>query len=326
MRATPNAASETGAPRTDPDYSVVVPVFESAETLTELVCRLRRVFESTLGSSYEVILVDDGSRSPQTWQTCQRLAREGNHVTAVRLMRNYGKAAAILCGLEHARGRWIVTLDDDLQHRPEDIPTLAERRDHDVVVAQFERRRHSFLTISTSWVKGHFDRLILDLPCRMSPFKLFKAEVARGMLQVRTPHPFIPALMAHSTTDFVPVQVPHEASKHGASRYTLRRRLGQFSNLLVSNSSLLLRWFGGFGFVFSVTGFAFAAMVLARKLFSSSPPLPGWASLVVLHLVFGGLILIALAIVGEYLIRILEGIGQKPTYLVREVDGERRPE
>ncbi len=301
----------------------MVPVYESDRTVVELVRRLRAVFEDRLKAGYEVILVDDGSRSPATWATCQRLAREQPGVVAVRLMRNYGKAAAVLSGLERVRGRWVITLDDDLQQRPEDIPALVRHRDHDVVVAEFKDRRHGRLTVLASWIKSYFDRLILGLPCRMSPLKLFKAEVARGMLRIRTPHPFIPALMAHTTTDFVPVAVRHEASGHGKSRYTWRRRARQFSNLLISNSSLLLRWFGAFGLVFSSGGFAFALLVLLRKIFGS-PPLPGWTSLMVVNLVFSGLILIALAIVGEYLIRILEGVSHKPSYLVREIAGDPR--
>ncbi len=311
----------SGSPSRQPEYSVVVPVYESDSSVVELVRRLQPVFEDQLEASYEVILVDDGSRSLTTWTTCQQLAREEPRVVAIRLMRNYGKPGAVLCGLKHARGRWVITLDDDLQQRPEDIPTLVNYRDHDVVVANFRVRQHGRLTVLASWIKSHFDRIILGLPCKMSPLKLFKAEVAQGMLQIRTPYPFIPALLAHATTDFVSVDVPHEASEHGKSRYTLRRRVRQFSNLLINNSSLLLRWFGGFGFLVAASGFLFAFSVIARKLFGSSPPQPGWTSLIVLNLIFGGLILIALAIVGEYLIRILEGISHKPSYLVREMAG-----
>lgn len=315
----------SGEPDERPEYSVVIPVYESDRSVVELVERLRRVFEEELGTSWEVVLVDDGSRSPQTWPTCERLARDDSRVVAIRLMRNYGKPGAVLCGLEHVRGRWIVTIDDDLQQRPEDIPALVRHRDHDVVVANFENRRHGRLTVLGSRIKHRFDRLILGLPCEMSPLKLFKSEVARGMLQVRTPYPFIPALLAHTTKDFVPVTVRHEQSRHGKSRYTLRRRIRQFSHLLINNSSLLLRGFGGLGFTVSLSGFGFALWVIIRKLAGFKPPLTGWASLVVINLFFGGLILIALAIVGEYLIRILEGISDKPPFLVRQIVTRKKP-
>lgn len=304
--------------KSDPIYSVVVPVFESSTSVRELVTRLAAVFEQQLTVSYEVILVDDGSFSPDTWTTCRRLADDSELVTAIRLTRNYGKPGAVLCGLEHARGRFVVTIDDDLQQRPEDIPALIEHQEHDVVVANFERRRHGRFTVAASWVKGHLDRIILGLPCRMSPLKLFKAEVAKAVLEVRTSHPFIPALLASVTKDFVAVVVPHEESSHGRSRYTLRRRVRQLSNLLISNSTLLLRGFGVFGVLVAVGGFGFAISVIARTLLGS-PPLPGWASLVVINLVFGGLILVALSLMGEYLIRILDGVSNKPAYVVREI-------
>ena len=300
-----------------PEYSVVIPVYESDKSVVELVQRLLVVFEQQIQETCELILVDDGSHSPETWQTCLHLTREHTEVLAIRLMRNYGKAGAVLCGLQHVHGRFVVTIDDDLQQRPEDIPLMVEHRDHDVVVANFENRRDGLLVRLTSLIKSYFDRLILGVPCRMSPLKLFKAEVARGMLQIRTPHPFIPALMSHVTRDFVAVVVPHEQGRQ-PSRYTFRRRLRQFSNLLINNSSLLLRCLGMFGLTMALGGFVYAASVVVRRA-SGVEIQPGWASLIVINLVFGGVILIALSIVGEYLIRILEGVADKPPYIVRKI-------
>jgi dolichol-phosphate mannosyltransferase/undecaprenyl-phosphate 4-deoxy-4-formamido-L-arabinose transferase len=301
-----------------PDYSVVVPVFESTHSIIELVDRLAAVFRDVLNADHEVILVDDGSRTPETWSICESLAGSRPSVTAVRLTRNYGKPGAVLCGLAQARGRFVVTIDDDLQQRPEDVPELAKLKDHDVVVARLEKRRHGPLVLLSSWLKDKFDRLILGIPCRMSPLKLFKAEVARGMLQITTPYPFIPALMSQITDDFVSVRLEHQPSRHGPSRYSFRRRFLQFSNLLISNSTILLRSLGIVGFSVSGAGFAFALTVLARRLYGV-PTLTGWASLVVINLLFGGLTLIALGVVGEYLLRILEGVSSKPAYHVRTV-------
>jgi dolichol-phosphate mannosyltransferase/undecaprenyl-phosphate 4-deoxy-4-formamido-L-arabinose transferase len=306
--------------RPRPSYSVVVPVYESDHSVRELVERLVQVFETTLAATYEVILVDDGSRSPATWSTLTELTRSNERVTAIRLMRNYGKPGAVLCGLGHARGQWIITIDDDLQQRPEDIPELVKYQDHDVVVANFTQRRHGLFIRLSSWVKSKFDRIILKLPCKMSPLKLFKAEVAAAMLQVQTAHPFIPALLAYATKDFVPVEVTHEQSRHGRSRYNFYRRCKQASNLIIGNSSLLLRALGAIGGGVAFSGFGFAVFVVARKLVGR-PIQPGWASLVVINLVFGGLIPLALSIIGEYLIRILEGTSQKPPYIVRQIIG-----
>lgn len=310
---------------TAPEYSVVVPVFESRDSIRLLVERLERMFVTDLSATFEVILVDDGSRSPATWATCEELAAARSWVRAIRLTRNFGKPSAVLCGLARAKGRWIVTIDDDLQQRPEDIPALAACREHDVVVAVYPRRRHGVGVRLASWIKSHFDRWILGLPCKMSPLKLIRAEVARAMLDVHATHPFIPALLAHVTSDFHPVRLDHAASVHGASRYTLRRRLRQFSNLVISNSSFLLRMIGGVGVGLSLGGFVFAAWVVVRKTLGGAPLLPGWASLVVINLVFGGLTLVALSIVGEYLIRIVDGVSHKPPFVVRSDTGADPP-
>ncbi len=293
-------------------------MYQSDSSVRELVARLRVVFDDVIDTSWEVILVDDGSSTTTTWPTCVELADEDSRVVAIRLMRNYGKPGAILCGLQHARGAWVITIDDDLQQRPEDIPKLIPHRHHDVVVANFTTRRHGFVTKLASDAKSRFDRLILNLPCRMSPLKLFKAEIAAGMLRVRTARPFIPALMAHVTTDFHEVRVRHEKSRLVGSRYTLRRRLSQFSNLLLNNSSLLLRGLGALGTAVALAGFGFAFWMVVRKLGGQRID-AGWTSLVVINLLFGGLMLIGLGIVGEYLIRILHGISDKPPYLVREI-------
>ncbi len=299
-------------------YSVVVPVYNSSRSLVELHERLRVVF-GEMGDPWELILVDDGSRDHSAWSTCQDLARREN-VRGVRLARNFGKPAAVLCGIGLARGQWIITIDDDLQQRPEDIPALLRYRDHDVVVANYQDRKHGALAVAASRVTDVFRRTILELPCSMSPLKVFKADVARAMLMIRTPHPFIPALMSQVTDDFHSTTVLHEQSLHGNSRYTFRKKTKQLSNLMISNSSLLLRLLALTGTVLASAGFAYALLVIVRKI-AGAPIQPGWSSLIVINLVFGGLTLIGLGIIGEYLIRILDGLSMRPPYVIRELAG-----
>ena len=222
--------------------------------------------------------------------------------------------------MEHARGQWIVTLDDDLQQRPEDIPALTAHENHDVVVAQFEERYHGPFTLAASWIKSHFDRVILNIPCRISPLKLIRAPVVHAICRLRTNRPFIPAMLGNVTDDFFPVVVRHEPSAHGRSRYTLGRRIRQFSDLLIGNSNLLLRCVGGFGVLVATWGMIYAVYVVFRRLFGTLHE-PGWATLVAINLVFGGLTLITLGIVGEYLIRILDGNMGKQPFVVRETLG-----
>ncbi len=303
-----------------PRYSVVVPVYESSQSVRKLVERLHTVFKEQVKKKFEIILVDDGSKNVETWETLESLSCSFGQVVAVKLMRNYGKAGAVLCGLSMARGDWIITIDDDLQQLPEDIPKLIEFEDHDVVVANFKDRKHGRFTVFTSWIKSHFDQAILKLPCKMSPLKLFKSEVARGMLSIHTARPFIPALMAYVTNDFISVSLEHDVSHHGKSRYSFKRRIKQFSNLLIGNSNLTLRAIGMLGMFAAISGFLYAFYIIIRRIFGTVNE-PGWTTLVSINLLFGGLILVVLGIIGEYLIRILEGNSSMPAYIVREISG-----
>ena len=301
-----------------PSVSIVVPVYESSHSLVELAQRVHAVFAKHPGATFEILLIDDGSRSPGTGETLRTLSAGYPGITVIRLTRNFGRIAAVLCGLKHARGQNIIIMDDDLQHRPEDIPALLEHRDHDIVVAQFPVRNHDALTILGSWIKSHFDRIILGLPCRISAFVSLRREVVEAMLQMTSPRPFLPALMASVTSDFHPIVLNHDASRHGRSRYSFMRRFVQFTNLLIGNSNLVLHAFGIIGGVVAATGFLAMFVIIFLK-FSGRIAEAGWASLVVINLLFGGLILVALGIIGEYLLRILEGGTQKPTYVVRSI-------
>lgn len=314
-----------------PLVSVVVPVYCSTSTVDELARRVERVF-AELPFDYELILVDDGSPNPDTWPTVEAVAKRDPRVVAIQLTRNFGQQAATLCGLRAARGDWVVTMDDDLQHRPEDIPSLLEHREHDIVIAQFARKRHGVLKRMISRMKSEFDRIVIGRPrgLQLSPFRLLCRTVVAGMLVISTPNPFIPALMLHVSRDVVGAPATHDARREGRSGYGLPGMLRLFGNLIINNSSLLLRWVGQLGIFFALASFAIAALVAFRKIVYDTP-VTGWTSLLATMLLLGGLLLFGLGIVGEYLIRIIEASEAKPTYFVRRrlgsgaADGAVRP-
>ncbi len=309
------AAGVLAAP---PRYSVVIPCYECKKTIGELVGRLADVFAS-LQRSYEIIAVDDGSPDPETWPAILDAAK-GRPMRAFRLTRNFGRTAAVLCGMEEARGEWVITMDDDLQHQPEDIPRLTAVTDHDAVVADFpfNERHHTFGQRLTSRIKGWFDYKALGKPrhIRMSAFIMIRADVVRMMLRSRTPHPFIPALLFHVTRDVVAVPARHAPRKSGRSQFDFRKRLGQFSNLLINNSSMLLRSVAFLGIGSAVLSLALAAYLVAMRLIRANY-VPGWTSLSVIELFMGGMILMTLGIIGEYLVRIIQLAERRPAFFVR---------
>lgn len=301
-----------------PDYSIVIPVYNSAETLPELAGRIDAVFADALPASYEIVFVNDGSTNPDTRAALREVCDANPNVRAIHLMRNYGKASAVLCGMRHARGDHVVTMDDDLQHLPEDLPKLAEMQDHDVVIGAFREKKHGPLAKLGSLAKSRFDRAIIGLPVKSSPYKLYRAQVTRAMVETASAQPFIPGLIMQVTRDLVEVEAQHAESRLKKSRFSLRRRIRQFLNLLIGHSTLLLRVLGVTGILAAIGGVLYALWILVHTLVIGNDAPPGWATLTVATLTLNGLILMSASLSGEYFIRILENTSRRPLYLVRE--------
>ncbi len=302
--------------------SVIVPVYNSTRSVEVLAQRVAEVFANLEGDDYELILVDDGSTNPETWPTLRRIAEEQDTVVAILLTRNFGQQGATLCGLATARGEVAITMDDDLQHDPDDIPKLLEAADHDIVIAQFLAKEHSLFKRATSRIKGYFDQILIGKPrnIQMSSFRLIRRVIIETMVRARTPYPFIPALLFHASRDVVGVTLPHHSRQFGGTNYTLRRLVRVFSNLIINNSSFLLRIVGHLGIAIAMLAFLGGGIVIYKKLFLGVS-IQGWASLFVLVSVTSGLLLFSVGLIGEYLIRIIETTESKPPFIVRHVVG-----
>jgi glycosyltransferase involved in cell wall biosynthesis len=300
--------------------SVVVPVYNST-VLETLADRIDEAFRNS-GSAHEIVFVDDGSPDGGVWAALETLARGREHVRVIQLTRNFGQQAATLCGLREARGDVIITIDDDLQHDPGDIPSLLAESGHDVVIGQLVRSEHHVFRRIASSIKGVFDEIVIGKPknLQLSSFRLLSRTVVDGVLAMRTPHPFLPALMFHVSKDVVGVPVRHSRRASGRSGYTLRKLLAAFSNLLIGNSSILLRAAAYAGVLLALVSFGLAATVIYRKL-AHDITVQGWASLFAAIMLIGGLLLVSVGIIGEYLIRIIESSEERPTYFVRRRSG-----
>ena len=296
--------------------SIVVPVYDSPapEALADQVDAVM----GAAGIAHEIIFVDDGSPSPRIWPALETLARERPHVRAIQLSRNFGQQAATLCGLQESRGDVVVTIDDDLQHDPRDIPLLLEHSAHDIVIGQLGPKEHHPARRLVSRIKGIFDRVVIGVPkgLQLSSFRVLSRTVVDGVLSMRTPYPFLPALMFYVSHDVVGVPVSHSRRAGGRSGYTLGKLLRLFSNLLINNSSMLLRAAAYTGVVFALASFTLAGIAIYRKL-AHDISVQGWTSLFAATMLIGGLLLVSFGVVGEYLIRIIETSEAKPTFLVR---------
>lgn len=302
-------------------YSIVIPVYGSSQSLAEIAKRIKSVFQALPGRDYELIFVNDSSPNSDTAPTLQRIFENDPNVTIVTFSKNFGQHAATLCGINNANGDFIITMDDDLQHSPEDIPLLIDNEAHDVIIASFPKQKQKVLRQLASRAKGWFDYIILDKPkhLKLTAFRLIKRNIADGLVNCQTPYPFIPAMLFGITNDIINVNVRHHERLDGNSQYTLWKMIRVFSNLLINNSYLLLRTLAGIGFL----GFAFSllySIYIIVIYFYRGFGVSGWASLTISVIFFGGLILFGVGIVGEYLLRILVNLEQKHMYFIKKVN------
>jgi glycosyltransferase involved in cell wall biosynthesis len=300
-------------------YSIVIPVYNTTWILGQLLQRIEQVFTAQIRQSYEIILVDDHSPNPETWLMVEALVRKGQHIRAIRLARNFGQHSAILCGLVHARGKYIITMDDDLQHAPEDIPALIGLQEHDVVIGQFLLKQHSWSRNLFSSIKAYFDRMLSGKPrhLHITTFCLIRQGVAQRMAgAANTPRPLLSSLIFYATNDVVGVAVSHSPRQEGESGYSLIRLIRLFSRLLVNNSRRIFQfvaWCGGVLFAISML---LLLPLSAGLLFHKD--IPGWFLMGLVILLCNGLLLAALGFLGIVFAR-MEAIaeGKKP-YLIQQ--------
>lgn len=220
------------------DYSVVIPVYNSAASLESLVPRLSAVFRD-LNANFEILLVDDGSPNPMTWPTIEALALRYPELKPLRHEANRGQHHAFRTGLRQADGDYIITMDDDGEHRPEDIPLLLAEKQHDVVMAHPPSRKHWFEQW-TSRLKMKVENLLWGhkKPLYVTAFCLFPQRVNQVMLKLETPYPVLSTLQMGATRDIVNV-VTHASERLDAhSNYTFLKRLKLFVALVYSSLKL----------------------------------------------------------------------------------------
>lgn len=301
-------------------YSVVIPVYNATESLDKIAIKIKRIFHNVVKAEYELILVNDSPEIKSTKNCLNKLAQNDENVVIVEFTKNYGQQAATLCGINLAKGNFIITMDDDLQHNPDDIPLLLDKKHHDIVIAKLMNKKHSFFKRFTSNIKGYFDYLFLGKPkhIKLSSFRLINAKIAKMMFARQTPYPFIPALLFSITHDVVNVAVRHNPRFNGKTNYTLKKLFKLFSNLLINNSSFLLRIIGYLGITSALLSFFLGASIIIKKLVFDYV-VEGWTSIMVAILFLGGMILFALGIMGEYLLRILATTENRPVYFIRQV-------
>lgn len=304
------------------DMSIVVPVYNSANTLGFLLERLAAVMQP-LSSNYEIILVDDGSRD-DSWSVIQsQRASHDKHLVAVQLMRNYGQHNALMCGLGLARGEYVVTMDDDLQNPPEEIPKmLAHIRQQalDLVYGCPPEREHAAWRNLGSTLVLHFYRSVFKNHVTPTPFRIMRHQLAHSVLFYDLNFTFLDGLLAWCTSRVGSIEVEHHTRQQGRSGYSLGKLAVLALNLYTNFSLMPLQIVSGLGLLTATSGFAVGVYYLFQY-FAANIEVPGFASTIIAILILGGAQLLALGVIGEYLGRLHMNVNRKPQYVIRQLTG-----
>jgi glycosyltransferase involved in cell wall biosynthesis len=305
--------------------SVVVPVYNGAATLGDLLCRLTRVLDE-VGEPYEIILVNDGSRDA-SWQQVVELTNVYGQLRGFNLTRNYGQHNALLAGIRAARFGTIVTLDDDLQHPPEEIPKLLTKlaEGFDVVYGTPDKEQHGLWRDMAS----RLTKLALqsamgaETARKVSAFRVFRAHTCDAFADFRSPVVSIDVLLTWGTTSFAAIPVKHNPRELEKSNYTVRKLVTHALNMMTGFSTFPLQLASLTGFAFTLLGLVALVYVIVRYVIQGGS-VPGFPFLASAIAIFSGAQLFALGILGEYLARMHLRIMEKPAYTVREeiVHGE----
>ena len=300
--------------------SAVIPVFNSQGSLEVLTQRLCQVLENH-SEKFEIIFVNDGSRDG-SWQVISRLVGANPRIRGINFMRNYGQHNALLAGIRTAQYDYIVTLDDDLQHSPEEIPRLMGKLDegYDVVYGSPEEEKQSFSrNLASQMTKLAMQSIMkVEIARKVSAFRVFRTVLRKAFENYNASHPCIDVLLTWATTRFSYVDVRFQKRQFGQSNYTFFKLLSHAMTMATGYSTMPLRFASILGFTFTVFGMFLLAYILTRYFIHGSP-VAGFPFLASTIAIFAGVQLFALGIMGEYLARMFARLMDRPGYVIHEI-------
>ena len=299
--------------------SIVIPVYNGSKTIQELVAITKRVCNDN-NYRYEIILVNDGS-ADRSWDIIKELASQNEETKGINLVKNYGQHTANLCGFRNSSYEYIITMDDDLQNPPTEIPRLIKKatEGYDLVIGRFESKKHNMLRRTGSIVIQLINKSIFGIESNLvlSNFRCIHRSVIDSIVLRKHYRPYIPGLILEHSFKRANITVKHSSRLYGTSNYTLVKIAKLTSDLLFNHSTIPLRLGAAIGF-----GATALCLLLSIALITYSTihekKTPGWTSIMVLTSLNSSLILLMLSIIGEYIIRIIKYTNEGVEYSIRD--------
>lgn len=302
-----------------PDYSIIVPVFNSSQSLEELFSRIEGTM-SGIRKSYRVIFVDDASQD-NSWEKLRAIYRENpDRVSVIRLSRNFGQHNATLCGIAQADGEYIFTIDDDLQHPPEEMLKLMEtmkETDADLVYGISGEKKHSTARNMGSNVIKKGSKHIFRTKGNGSSFRLMKSALGKNLMNHQVNFIYLDEIFNWYTSHISFAEVEHKKRPYQESTYTPRTLFSLLTNLVIYYTAIPLKLMVYGGFISALLSFTTGMFFIYRKIVMDVPL--GFTALIVAILFSTSVILLSLGVIGEYLSRIYMVQNRKPPFAIKEM-------
>ena len=301
-----------------PLFSIISPVYGASASLRELVQRIKASVE-TLTDNYEIILVED--HGPDTsWEIIEKICATDPKIIGIRHSRNFGQQYALNCGLDHARGEWIVTLDCDLQDRPEEIVNLYNKaqQGYDIVLASRQNRQDDFLKKFFSRIFYHLLSYLTDthMDSSVANFAIYHHKVVDALRSMNDYYRYYPTMIHWVGFRLTKLPIAHAERPDGKrSSYNFRKRLTLAFDTIVSFSDKPLRLTVKLGLLISLIT-ALLAIVLVVRYFVKAEAVSGWTSTFLSIWFVSGLVITILGMIGIYVGKIFENVKGRPTYIV----------
>lgn len=317
-----------GVCRTDPvkeweqmkKLSFVIPCYRSEHTLPHVVTEIKEKMKTLGQYEYEIILVNDCSPD-DTMGTIRKLCRENDNIKGIDFARNFGQHSALMAGLRHSCGDYVVCLDDDGQTPADEADRLLNRLEegYDAVYAKYEHKHHSAFRNLGSKVNERMTRMMLGKPAELyvSSYFAVRRFVVEDMIRYENSYPYVIGLVLRATNNITNVVVNHRDREEGSSGYTLKKLMGLWFNGFTAFSVKPLRIATCIGGASAIAGFLYGIYTIIKRLVNPDVPM-GFSSTMAALVFFGGMIMLMLGLIGEYIGRIYISLNNSPQYVIRE--------
>lgn len=308
--------------------SVVVPCYRSEMTIRGVVNELVQTIATRPDTEYEIILVNDCSPD-NVWEVIKAISTENPHVKGICLARNFGQHSALMAGYHFCTGDYVISMDDDGQSAANELFKLVDALEtgFDVVYADYPVKKENPLRILGSIFNSKMNEIMIDKPREIVPNSYYIARlfIIKEMLKYENAYPYIDGLIFRATKNIGKTEITHRSREVGTSGYTIRKLISLWMNGFTAFSVKPLRIATIAGGLFAVFGFIYGIVVIIQRLFDNSP-ISGWSSTMAVMLFIGGMIMIMLGLIGEYIGRIYICINNSPQFVIREIVGEEKRE